>query len=175
MFLSRLDSARKDVKESPSKALSSPKKSRILQDLSEYLFDLFDANCLPEFQEIERFEEKALKSFDSEDVEGKYADEYTHEQYTLHRDFLALFEKFIGNFLTQHNHTFDDLYNELSAHNKLKSSSSSTRAESASEVIDVLSYYVSFPAWVAMMRDNARTRRHYKTFRDQLIRAVDIK
>ncbi|RYY84682.1 hypothetical protein EON63_08705 [archaeon] len=174
MFISRLDSARKVTHHSPSESSSGPKKPPILQDLSEYLFDLFDANCMPEFQEIERFEEKALKSFDSEDVEGKYADEYTHEQYMLHQDFLALFEKFIGNFLTHHNYTFDDLYTELSAHKKLKTTVH-TNLEPAGEVIDVLSYYVNFPAWVTMMRENAKLRRHYKTFREQLLRAVDTK
>ena len=93
MFISRLDRARKDATTTPSKSInpnlhnSTPGKPvgnpdakahevtppsssarlpippRILHDLNEYLFDIFDANCMEEYQIMEAFENKAMGYF----------------------------------------------------------------------------------------------------------------
>ena len=88
MFLARLDRARNDVQKnnknvnqhlphSPTKSATTSSSSvtsppdggrtvippRILHDLNEYLFDVFDANCMEEYHIMERFETKAMEYF----------------------------------------------------------------------------------------------------------------
>ena len=116
MFLSRLDRARQEQdephiihgkkvnerserksegkEENESKPIDSAKKksSRILHELNEYLFDLFDANCMEDFHKMDKFEQEAVKLFDSEEFISNANYEFSHEQYGKHQEFLRLFE-----------------------------------------------------------------------------------
>ena len=75
-------------------------RDSILWKVSEYLFDLFDANCLDGYKKIEEFEDRILKHFIDDN------DEYTFEQERCHREFLDLFESLIEKFLTENKCTY---------------------------------------------------------------------
>jgi hypothetical protein len=159
MFWSRLDEAKQSVdadcvriatseKLSPSKASASASITQddVIFKVSEYLFDLFDANCTDAYKRIDDFENRALKAF--EDYEN---DEYTFEQENLHRQFLALFEELIEGFLRTENISMDDLYSRLSSH--LATSDSKDPNEALSnEIADVISFYTSFNDWARHMK-----------------------
>jgi hypothetical protein len=77
MFLARLEQAVKDSqrstkvlhpvdKQHPPKAIVTPgrkSKPRMLHELNDYLFDLFDANMTEDFQIMQRFEDKAMEYY----------------------------------------------------------------------------------------------------------------
>mmetsp|Transcript_4766 Transcript_4766/g.13587 ORF Transcript_4766/g.13587 Transcript_4766/m.13587 type:complete len:115 (-) Transcript_4766:3030-3374(-) len=49
----------------------------IVTEVAEFIFDLWDANCLPEYKRIEAFEERALPAFaELVDVDSDDAEEY---------------------------------------------------------------------------------------------------
>eukprot|EP00943_MAST-04B_sp_MAST-4B-sp1_P003584 g3584.t1 len=78
----------------------------ILEKVSEYLFDLFDANLTTDFKRMEAFEKRAVKAFDP-DVE-----EYTFEQEQLHQEFCKLFEEVVESFLKKEDYTYEEFYEE---------------------------------------------------------------
>lgn len=101
------------VKLPPKKRLSEAELYRqfinsqtIVEKVSEYLFDLFDANLTKDFKKMEAFEKRAVKAFDL-DVE-----EYTFEQERLHQEFCLLFEELVGNFLSKEGYTVEQFYEE---------------------------------------------------------------
>ena len=124
MFWSRVDAVKDDIekdrKETPSKASLSQSYQRrdddtdeptILEKASEYLFDLFDANCMEEYKQIEQFEENACKAFTNLDAE-----EYTLEQDSLHQEFLVLFENLLEKFLETERISIEEFYGEVKKH-----------------------------------------------------------
>lgn len=95
--------------------------SSIMFKLSEYLFDLFDANCMADFHRMEAFELRALQSFQDFSSSSSYADavpysEFTHEQHLLHEQFLQLFEELIEGFLRQEHFSAEEFYEQLAQH-----------------------------------------------------------
>ena len=99
MFSSRLDTANKIVKSeakqiSPVKSLG--RNAKIVHEMAEYLFDIFDANLMEEFHIMESFETKAIGVFINR---FDCKDEYTFEQENLHKEFLKVFESLLDNFL----------------------------------------------------------------------------
>jgi hypothetical protein len=100
----------------PLKSTTPEKDSKILRELNEYLFDLFDANCMEDYHKIDKFEQEALKLFDSEDFITNPYYEFSHEQYAKHQEFLCLFESLVEGFLRAFHYTPDLLYAELNTH-----------------------------------------------------------
>jgi hypothetical protein len=97
-----------------SAIIQTPSKhSKILRELNEYLFDLFDANCMEDFHKMERFEQEAVKMFDSEDFISNPNYEFSHEQYAKHQEFLSLFESLVESFLGSFQYTPEMLYSEI--------------------------------------------------------------
>lgn len=78
----------------------------IIEKVSEYLFDLFDANLTTDFKKMEAFEKRAVKLFDPE------VEEYTFEQEQLHREFCDLFEELVESFLSKEGYTYEEFYEE---------------------------------------------------------------
>ena len=76
----------------------------ILEKLTEYLFDLFDANCTEDFKKMEAFEKRAVLAFDPDD------EEYTLAQTELHTEFQQLFEALTGTFLKTEGYTCEQVY-----------------------------------------------------------------
>lgn len=165
MFLSRVQAAQHDVEHEVHRVKP---KHQILHELNEYLFDVFDANCMEDFKILEDFERKALPSFDND------KEEFSMEQYRLHAEFLRLFEGLIEKFLAAHGYSNDKLYEELSKHyNSIKEvERHGEKASDAHEVVDVIAFYSDFQSWASMMRENIKIRKKYKTFLDKMLTAV---
>jgi hypothetical protein len=159
--MSRLDAAVQDVKtvvknmEKPKSQQSSFDVSKILHDLNEYLFDLFDANCMEDYHKMEAFESRAMMAF-MEQKERKDSD-YDLLHYQLHQEFLQLFEQLIEKFLAEYHCTSEDIFHELERYKK-KKDRTATDTDDRAEILDVLCYYTDFPTWAKMMNDNAQLR-----------------
>eukprot|EP01039_Chlorochromonas_danica_P004232 gene4232-4651_t len=168
MFLARIEQAQKTLSHEVHRI---PKKSPILHELNEYLFDVFDANCMEDYHILESFEKRAMEAFDSpspshDDSESKTTssttnanrnpNEYTHEQYLLHEEFKTLFDSLIETFLQSKGYSSDDLYEELRKHyhNKKEVARHGEQAQEAEEVVDILAFYSDFPCWANMMKEN---------------------
>lgn len=177
MFWSRVDEAKNEVDDSfyevsQSKTNSSTPShrsthkgsydesfevSKILNDLSEYLFDLFDANCMEEYKRIEDFEAKAMLAFQ----DSFATEEYTFEQESLHKEFMNLFEELIHKFLIAEGITNERLYEILRKHTsdqvlKSRKESNAALSELSHEIADVIHYYTTFEIWATNMKDQAK-------------------
>ena len=184
MFLSLLDEARNDEKcggenkeyKGDEDKDEVSEDDELLEKLSEYLFDIFDANCMEEFHLIERFEREAIKEF--LDLE----DEYTLKQFTIHQEFLRLFENILERFLLAEKTTSEALYTKLE-HYKQKYSdihAASVHPMSRSElhtveIIHTISAYTEFNVWAGFMKEQARNTLKFKSFTSKLSEAVGFR
>lgn len=146
------------------------KRSNIVWKVSEYLFDLFDANLLDGYKKIERFEDSCMDYF----IETLESQEYTFRQEKMHKEFLAIFEGLIEDYLSTLGYSPDMFYREVDVYRERMRAMVSRRAETlydtvsgdrhvtrdycseASEIVDVICFYYDFPKWVAVMKDRAR-------------------
>lgn len=192
MFLARLDeakdSAARDVHRRGLRNLSSneeckenadenssgvrchclSERATLLERCTEYLFDLFDANLTPEYQRINRIQEKAIASFsnslgdnDSWCVGKKNMMEYTFEQGSLHNEFKDVFEELISDFLHDEKISVDDFYSTM----KKVMPSMQNESKFANEILDCVTYYLDFECWANSIRAEAK-------YRKQLTRAI---
>jgi len=116
----------------PSKTSEAKKQSpavpqkrrnpKLLHELNEYLFDLFDSNCMEDFKRMEQFESYALDAFKVlyPDDDSMYHQpmtttikEFNHRQYELHQEFITLFESMIEKFLLKFHYTTNEFYTEI--------------------------------------------------------------
>lgn len=142
--------------------------SEILEKLAEYLFDLFDANVMEDYAKMEKFEIRALESFQNFDQT-----EFTHEQHALHREFVALFEQLIEGFLASEGYAIEKFYAELDHFLKKAKDNEHTKPMGlplcpADEVMEVISNYMQFEVWADLMRHQARQQAEFKTLREKL-------
>eukprot|EP01032_Pedospumella_encystans_P026948 gene26948-30466_t len=204
LFVSRLDEARSpdgripEIKNSPINGMApvdvsrhqmsskghhcTPKisllkygeKSEIIEKLCEYLFDLFDANCMDDYLRMEKFELRAVESFRDDEAE------FTHEQHELHKEFMALFEQLVEGFLEFEGYTVEVFYKELKHFvnksnqqpNKPKIGTpeyfTSGKVTPADEVMEVINSYMQFEVWAGLMRKQAQQRGAFLTTKDKL-------
>ena len=64
----------------------------LVHHISEYLFDLFDANCTAEYHRIANFEREAVELFIGWDTQQ----EYTNAQHEKYDEFKRMFEEMVG-------------------------------------------------------------------------------
>jgi hypothetical protein len=124
-------------------------RGSILWKVSEYLFDLFDANCLDGYKKIEAFEDRVMKHFAND------TEEYTFEQERCHREFLDLFESLIENFLRENKTTTKAFYAEVNLVMKQKIAHHN---KEANEIVDVIFTYCDFKSWVEYMKEQTNNR-----------------
>ena len=179
MFWSRFDEAKTEtlnaVKESPYKTSKQIQRENeinntatIMEKMSEYLFDLFDANCMDEYKLIEDFENKALLSF-----QDFQSEEFTFEQQKLHNEFLELFEQLLEGFLKQENITISQFYDDV--HDHLEFSEKPTddnKYIAANEITDIILYYTTFEKWAEMMKETSKHRSEFIPFSQQVQEAI---
>lgn len=166
-FLSRLDNAVAEGKEE-ARDLSPVLResgSNLLQRASEYIFDIFDANCMEEYHIINNFEDRAMKAFPYEDIEK---DEITFEQDRLHNEFLVIFEGLLERFVTSENISIAEFYDQVRSHYH-----GGRRMAHAMEVVDVIFCYTDISQWAAMMKENSRQRRGWEDQRTALQEAAE--
>ena len=117
MFTRLLDSARADVNAIPPTPVSSkknkqttpsqsPSNEELCELFSEFLFDLFDANCMEEFKQIEALELAHCSLF----AQWNKGDEFTLQQGDAHFEFVHLFEQLCSEFLIQNDVTQSQLF-----------------------------------------------------------------
>lgn len=145
----------------------TPKKSRehdvrIIHDMAEYMFDVFDANLMPEFHLMEAFEEKAIMLFIDRDSDD---DEYTFEQHQEHKKFVDLFESLLGTFLVKKNLTIDQLLEEVKWFVKEDN-------VEAVEILQVVDAFSNFKRWADHMTEQARDFRRGEEYIKQLTEAA---
>ena len=157
-----------------AKAASAEPKAEAKQDrvggheiihlVSEYLFDLWDANCMDAYHKVSEFEERAARQFDP-DVE-----EYTFEQEALHKEFCVLFEELTEGYIKENGYTLEQFYEEarvlVEEREKLEREGKRVERdpwqdppdpkEEADEVVEVIHQVASFQAWAEAMRERAR-------------------
>ena len=113
--------------------------SDILEKLSEYLFDLFDANLTKDFQKMEAFEQKACQIFDPNE------EEYNFQQTEMHEQFKLLFEELTESFLTENGCNREQLYEiakDCIANKKTTSSPSASCSRRASSISACASWQI---------------------------------
>jgi len=185
-FLSRLDEAASAVKEATSEI--SPLKARaaereveetaLIEKCSEYLFDLWDANCMEEFAIIERFEAKAILAFQDPEME-----EISFPQEQLHNEFLLLFEDLIEKFLVSEGCGAEVFVDVLQKHMTKKTPArekeegefeqfEQASGSSAADVVDVIFSYCDLAVWASMMRASAKQRKKYEEYRTKLASSI---
>lgn len=148
MFASELDKAHKIAKSEHKEITPTKPRKRdfaIVHDMAEYLFDIFDANLMPEFHMMEEFEAKAIPLFADRE---SFTDEYTFEQENLHKEFLRLFESLLENFLVRKNLTIGQLLEEVRWFMKEGNCE-------AMEIIEVVDSFSNFKRWADHMTEQA--------------------
>lgn len=143
--------------------------------VSEYLFDLFDANCMDEYKRFEALDERAIEAFEPSSSEklsyewhdiyiydapvDSEDDEYTLEQSQLHREFCTLFESFCEAFINEKGLTIEEFYEIAREH--ISPDAKSESKEHANEVVDTIKEVADFRAWAARVRGEARRRKDF--------------
>ena len=184
MFNRLLDSARTEARNEVATPIqSSPKKTHFhelsngeLCDLfSEFLFDIFDANCMDEFKQIEALEIQQCVLFSV----WKTGDEFTLEQGRAHRSFCDLFEILCSQFLVQHQVTQEQLFeaaqsamkeeqnvekekNERLEKGTQRQTWEQSAQDQANEIWDVVRSVQSIEVWAQQMKENFD--RHYSDY-----------
>lgn len=167
MFASRLAEANTQAKTehkqiTPVKAREHNEK--IVHEMAEYLFDIFDANLMEEYHMMESFEMKAVDLFMKRENAN---DEYTFEQEECHKEFLVLFETLLEGFLVKKNITIDALLEEVKWYKK------QDHVE-ANEIIEVIDSFSSFPKWANHMTQQAFYYKAHMRYTVQLAEAVTL-
>lgn len=158
----------KDSKEDEEQAFVEEEQSLILEKVNDFLFDLFDANCMEEFQKIEAFEKKAFEDF----VEmSSSPDEYSFRQQALHEEFMILFEELLSGFLSREGFTSEAFFEEMKQHVDYHDNESGGNYIVANEIADVITFYTTFQTWCDMMKEQVRSRSQFKGFRENLLEA----
>ena len=151
---------------------SADAQNGIIHKVSEYLFDLFDANCMEDYHTMQKFEEKAWRKFDPE------VEEYTFEQQELHKEFCELFERLTEGFITSEGYSVEQFYAEVrdaaaARPARKKDADPAPRpwgevdeGEDAEEVVDVVYQVVDFRLWADEMRSIARNNRQWQARRE---------
>ncbi len=134
------------------------KRSSIIWKVSEYLFDLFDANLMDGYKKIAAFEEKAVMHFMSNtNAESNTTCEFTIEQEMLHREFLDLFESLIEDYLSKEGFKVSQFYTEVQKYQVMKENNA-LKGE-ANEIIDIIGFYCDFSKWSTIMVDMAERKK----------------
>ena len=162
--MSRLDDAiaegKLDERVLSPTSRESGNKDSILEKAAEYLFDIFDANCMEEHHIINSFDERAIKSFPVEEVSEEVSEEITFEQERLHNEFLGIFEDLLGRFLRTEGITSVQFFELVKSNFH-----GGRRMCQAIEVVDVIFCYTEISQWHTMMRENALQRKRWDAHR----------
>lgn len=122
----------------------------IVEAVAEFLFDLFDANCLDEYQVLAAFEERACQAFNTPPEQG-----FTFEQEALHREFCKLFEGFTASFLARRGFTTETFFAEINASESVAAAvagEGESEQEPVNELVSVLGDVANFQKWANSMR-----------------------
>ena len=131
----------------------------IVHELSEFLFDIFDANCLPAYQAIEAVEQKFCRHFATWE-KGEELDHVMHDAWTR---FTCLFEKLVEDFLREHDWTNEVVYRAakraledqslLPTQQSMDDPWQQNPHEQAAEILEVVMGVQDINIWASQMRE----------------------
>jgi hypothetical protein len=164
-----VDQEWKEIKQAPSPARAKPATAQavaepkieeesdedidVVKELQEFLFDVFDANMMPEYHALKSFEDKSWPKFDPD------IDEFSFEQQKLHDEFVLLFEAITETFVRRHGFTNEQFYEKVRRGTVSKHQS---KKEEADDVLSVLHQVSDFTVWAAEMRERAGSMREWE-------------
>jgi hypothetical protein len=179
MFTRLLDSARADVNSIPPTPVNSSKTSKqtttpspspsneeLCELFSEFLFDIFDANCMEEFKQIEKLELAHCSLF----AQWNKGDEFTLQQGDAHHEFVHLFEQLCSEFLIQNDVTQSQLFQAAKSILEEEGEGGDKVAEKetcweqsplahANEIWDVVNSVENISVWATAMKDTFERHR----------------
>ena len=129
--------------------LDAAAAAELVNLVSEYLFDLFDANLMDEFLALEKFEVDCADAFDPD------AEEFTFAQERLHREFVGMMEGYVEAYIAGLGRSLDDFYEAV----RLQRDEESQGGSDARECVEVLFEMADITVWATGMRARARHRR----------------
>ncbi|KAJ1461055.1 hypothetical protein M885DRAFT_508604 [Pelagophyceae sp. CCMP2097] len=129
--------------------LAPTRAAEVVNLVSEFLFDLFDANCMEEFQVLEKFELSVVDKFDAD------ADELTFKQEELHVRFVRMMEAFVEKYIQSIGCSLDEFYQAVEVQHDVLGSQGGMDAR---ECLGVLFEMADLRVWVTGMRQRARYR-----------------
>ncbi len=153
-------------------SLPAEEEQELLEAMTEYLFDLFDANCTEGYKRLAEIEEEAMSLFKTNDSQ-----EYTLEMSAMHDKFVSTFESLMEGFLVEQGISNDQFYSMLARHAPRRSGNASIRWDdskdsgcgpAAEEVLCVVSQALDFEQWAVLMREQARRRAAFVPFSQRL-------
>jgi len=135
----------------------SEEDEHILHKVSEYLFDLYDANMLEDFKVMEKFERAVVDKFDPD------GEEFSFEHQDLHKQYCELFESLVSKFIEGEGYTMEEFYEVVRAHVQSGGTEAEEKEHSqdASEVMSVVYSCSDFKTWADDMREQARQSARY--------------
>ena len=142
----------KGAKGGATPPLDAAAAAELVNLVSEYLFDLFDANLMDEFLALEKFEVDCADEFDPD------AEEFTFAQERLHREFVGMMEGYVEAYIAGLGRSLDDFYEAV----RLQRDEESQGGSDARECVEVLFEMADIAVWAVWatgMRARARHRR----------------
>ena len=121
----------------------------VVNDLTEFLFDLFDAEFDEGYQHLKRFIDEHLPDFDSANG-GEYS--FHHEQ--VHRQFCDIFESLCEDFIRERGLSATQFYELVQL--GMARRATEREGDDADEVVTVINSVLDFQQWAEWMRDMAR-------------------
>jgi hypothetical protein len=118
--------------------------------VSNYLFDLFDANSMEEYRALLALEDACAARVDPD------ADEFTFEQQELHATFVKTLEGFVEAYIRSLGRTLADFYDALRS---LRSLKGSTAMLDASDCLDTLFEMEDIRCWMNGVKQRVRYKR----------------
>jgi hypothetical protein len=151
--------ARSPPRQSGAKNIADDKVRLIVHELSEFLFDIFDANCLPAFKAIEALEHQYCRHF----AAWEKGEELSHVMHDAWSRFTALFEKLIEAFLRDHGWSNEECYRaaeralkdkalippQVEAHDPWQQNPN----DQATEILEVLMAVQDIHVWAGQMKE----------------------
>ncbi|CAH0371544.1 unnamed protein product [Pelagomonas calceolata] len=116
--------------------------------VSNYLFDLFDANSMDEYKALEALEDQCMPHTDPD------SEEFSFAQQELHATFVRLLESYVEAYIRSLGRTLADFYDAL---RELKDGSGAPMLD-ASDCLDTLYEMEDIRCWI----DGVKARVRYK-------------
>ena len=142
------DDSKRNCGETKSSRLDPDKAAELVNLVSEYLFDLFDANMMEEFHVLEDFEIRHMEFFDPD------SEEFTFKQEELHTEFVKLMEGYVEKYIEKEGYTLEQFYEAVHAQHD----ETSQGGDDARECMEVLFEMADIRVWVEGMKARVRFR-----------------
>jgi len=170
-FVALLEKARQDVTDSravlgtlSAKKSEGKKQFDLLRDISEYLFDIFDANCTEAYKIVAKLENEAVELFlQAGLVECEEEKEYPLGVHDKYQEFRSVFEDLVGGEIQRLGFTMEDFVESVRRSSFDSAEVTSTNpfdddislAEMGEEVMNIFRAVDDFKVWASEIKAQA--------------------